>query len=81
MRLALEQLVASGAKMAGSFMSMVNLRRYSTYHYGDAGSYAGEMVRYYAEPIPEELGRQEYSADDGQPERSDSAARPVRANG
>jgi len=46
---AMEQLRSSGANFAGAFLSMVDLQRYSTYHYGDSGAYAGEMHSYYAE--------------------------------
>ena len=46
---AMEQLKSSGANFAGAFLSMVDLKRYSTYHYGDSGAYAGEMHSYYAD--------------------------------
>lgn len=47
-KVALEQLSAAGARFAGSFLTMVNLSKYSTYQYGDAVAYAGDMERYYA---------------------------------
>jgi len=47
-RTALEQLSASGAQFAGVFLSMVNLKNYATYDYGDSGAYSGEMAHYYA---------------------------------
>lgn len=47
-RTALEQLSSSGARFAGVFLSMVDLKNYSTYDYGDAGAYSGELAHYYA---------------------------------
>jgi capsular exopolysaccharide synthesis family protein len=47
-RTALEQLSASGARFAGVFLSMVDLKNYATYDYGDASAYSGELAHYYA---------------------------------
>ena len=47
-RTALEQLSASGAHFAGVFLSMVDLKSYATYDYGDSSAYSGEMAHYYA---------------------------------
>ena len=46
-QLALEQLSLVGANLAGVFLSMVNVKRYSTYEYGDSSAYTGEMAGYY----------------------------------
>jgi succinoglycan biosynthesis transport protein ExoP len=46
-QLALEQLSLAGANLAGVFLSMVNVKRYSTYEYGDSSAYTGEMAGYY----------------------------------
>jgi capsular exopolysaccharide synthesis family protein len=46
---AIDQLQMAGAHLAGTFLSMVNIKQYSTYHYGDAGAYAGDMGKYYAQ--------------------------------
>jgi succinoglycan biosynthesis transport protein ExoP len=47
-RTAIDQLAATGTRFAGLFLSMVNLKSYSTYDYGDSGAYSGEMAHYYA---------------------------------
>lgn len=45
--LAVRQLHAAGADIAGVVLSMVNLKRHARYGYGDAGSYYAELRRYY----------------------------------
>ena len=47
-KLAISQLASAGAKFAGSFLSMVNIKNYTTYNYGDVVAYSGDMARYYS---------------------------------
>ena len=47
-KMAMEQLASAGARFAGTFLSMVNLKHYATYQYGDVVAYAGDMEKYYA---------------------------------
>jgi capsular exopolysaccharide synthesis family protein len=49
-QLAIDQLVSAGACMAGVFLSMVNVKRYSTYQYGDSAAYSEQMSGYYSGP-------------------------------
>jgi capsular exopolysaccharide synthesis family protein len=53
-KLALEQLSSAGAHLAGIFLSVVDVERYSTYHYGDSSAYTGGMLHYYAGSIDTE---------------------------
>jgi capsular exopolysaccharide synthesis family protein len=52
-KMAMEQLASAGARFAGTFLSMVNLKHYATYQYGDVVAYGGDMEKYYASS-PEE---------------------------
>ncbi len=55
-KMAIEQLAAAGARFAGTFLSMVNLKHYATYQYGDVVAYSGDMEKYYAGgSSPEEI--------------------------
>ena len=45
---ALRILENSGARLAGTVLSMVDVRKYAKYTYGDSGAYSGELARYYA---------------------------------
>ncbi len=47
-KLAMAQLASAGANFAGSFLSMVNLKNYTTYNYGDVVAYTGDMASYYS---------------------------------
>ena len=47
-KLSLKQLESAGAKLAGSLLTMVDARRHAKYGYGDSGSYAGDLEKYYA---------------------------------
>ena len=53
-KMAMEQLAAAGARFAGTFLTMVNLKHYSTYQYGDVVAYSGDMEKYYS-GNPDEL--------------------------
>jgi capsular exopolysaccharide synthesis family protein len=61
-KLAIEQLANAGAKFAGSFLSMVNLKNYTTYNYGDVVAYTGEMASYYAGAPETRKGRDKSSS-------------------
>jgi len=47
-RLALHQLRADGARIAGVVLSVVDARKHAMYSYGDSGTYAGELEKYYS---------------------------------
>ena len=47
-RLALQQLDATGAPIAGTLLSAVDARKHAQYGYGDSGVYAGNLEKYYA---------------------------------
>ncbi len=44
----LDNLQRSGARLAGTLLTMVDVKKYSKYTYGDSGAYAGELAKYYA---------------------------------
>jgi capsular exopolysaccharide synthesis family protein len=44
----LAQLQNANARMAGVLISMVDSRKHAKYGYGDSGTYAGDLERYYA---------------------------------
>lgn len=46
-RLSLRNLQSSGATLAGTVLSMVNVKQYAKYSYGDSGAYTGELAKYY----------------------------------
>jgi capsular exopolysaccharide synthesis family protein len=45
--LALRQLRAGGAKLAGGVLTMVDVKKNASYGFGDSGTYAGAMSNYY----------------------------------
>jgi capsular exopolysaccharide synthesis family protein len=45
--LALHQLRADGARIAGAVLTMVDARKHAKYSYGDSGAYTGELEKYY----------------------------------
>ena len=47
-RLAVQQLDATGAPIAGTLLSAVDARKHAQYGYGDSGVYAGNLEKYYA---------------------------------
>ncbi|MDJ0927262.1 MAG: polysaccharide biosynthesis tyrosine autokinase [Gammaproteobacteria bacterium] len=47
-RLAVRQLQAAGARLAGGLLSMVDAKRNAHYGYGDSGAYSGDLDKYYA---------------------------------
>lgn len=46
--LALRQLDAEGARIAGVVLMMVDARKHAEYSYGDSGAYTGALEKYYA---------------------------------
>jgi Mrp family chromosome partitioning ATPase len=46
---ALRQLQASGGRLTGTLLNMVDLKKYSPYGYGDSGYYHERLKGYYAE--------------------------------
>lgn len=47
-RLAIRNLQSASATLAGTVLSMVNVKKYSRYSYGDSGAYSGDMAKYYS---------------------------------
>jgi capsular exopolysaccharide synthesis family protein len=47
-RLAVQQLDATGVPIAGTLLSAVDARKHAQYGYGDSGVYAGNLEKYYA---------------------------------
>jgi len=47
-RLAVRQLQAAGARLAGGLLTMVDVNRNAKYSYGDSGNYSGDLEKYYA---------------------------------
>jgi capsular exopolysaccharide synthesis family protein len=47
-RLAIHQLQADGAKVAGAALTIVDARKHARYSYGDSGAYTGELEKYYS---------------------------------
>jgi capsular exopolysaccharide synthesis family protein len=47
-RLAVRQLQAAGARLAGGLLTMVDVKRNAKYSYGDSGAYSGDLEKYYA---------------------------------
>lgn len=47
--LSLKNLQTSGAKLAGTVLTMVDVRQYAKYSYGDSGAYTGELAKYYVQ--------------------------------
>ncbi len=45
---ALGNLEKSGARLAGTLLTMVEVKKYAQYTYGDSGTYAGDLAKYYA---------------------------------
>ena len=43
----LKQLQASGGRLAGVLLSMVDVKKHALYSYGDSGYYSGNLERYY----------------------------------
>jgi len=43
----LGQLRGARARLAGSFLSMVNVKKHAQYGYGDSGAYTGDLEKYY----------------------------------
>ncbi len=48
-RLALKRIAEAGGHVSGVLLSMVDVRRYARYGYGDSGSYVGRLARYHSE--------------------------------
>ncbi len=46
-RLALKRIADAGGNVAGVLLSMVNVRRYAKYGYGDSGAYSGRLADYH----------------------------------
>lgn len=46
-RLALKRIANAGGQVSGVLLSMVNVRQYARYGYGDSGSYAGRLADYH----------------------------------
>jgi capsular exopolysaccharide synthesis family protein len=44
----LGQLRGARARLAGSLLSMVNVKKHAKYGYGDSGAYTGDLEKYYA---------------------------------
>jgi capsular exopolysaccharide synthesis family protein len=44
----LRQLLGARARLAGSLLSMVDVRKHAKYGYGDSGAYTGDLEKYYA---------------------------------
>ena len=44
----LDQLTGARARLAGSLLTMVNVRKHAQYGYGDSGAYTGDLEKYYA---------------------------------
>jgi hypothetical protein len=44
----LGQLRGARAHLAGSLLSMVNVKKHAKYGYGDSGAYTGDLEKYYA---------------------------------
>jgi Mrp family chromosome partitioning ATPase len=42
-----KQLETAGAKLAGTLLSMVNVKQYAAYSYGDSGAKSGDHAKYY----------------------------------
>ena len=42
-----KQIVDAGGNLAGVMLTMVNVREHAQYSFGDSGSYAGPMRKYY----------------------------------
>ncbi|MDH3769292.1 MAG: CpsD/CapB family tyrosine-protein kinase, partial [Gammaproteobacteria bacterium] len=49
----LQQLHKAGGKLAGVLLSMVDVKQYARYAYGDSGSYVGRLAHYYAHDTSE----------------------------
>ena len=47
-KLALRNMQSVGAVLAGTVLSMVNVKKYAGYSYGDSGAYVGELAKYYS---------------------------------
>lgn len=47
--MALKQLVASGASLAGVVLNVVNVKKHAQYGYGDSGYYTGRIKKYYVD--------------------------------
>ena len=45
--LALRQIREAGGTIGGVVLSRVDVRKHSTYGYGDSGAYYGELQKYY----------------------------------
>ena len=45
--LAIKDLRKAGAKLAGTLLTMVNVKMHATYSYGDSGAYTGDLKEYY----------------------------------
>jgi capsular exopolysaccharide synthesis family protein len=47
--MALRQIVASGANLAGVVLNVVNVKKHAQYGYGDSGYYTGRIKNYYVD--------------------------------
>ena len=47
--MAIKQVVASGAKLAGVVLNVVNVKKHAQYGYGDSGYYTGRIKKYYVD--------------------------------
>lgn len=47
-KLAIRQLAAAGAKLAGTLLNQVDPKKHAEYSYGDSGVYTGDLEKYYA---------------------------------
>jgi len=47
--MALKQIVASEAKLAGVVLNVVNVKKHAQYGYGDSGYYTGRIKKYYVD--------------------------------
>jgi len=45
---AIKILKSTGIEIAGTVLSVVDVKRYASYDYGDSGRYSGKLARYYA---------------------------------